>query len=242
MDALFFRWTATATLCVSPECARQVQTISKGKSGPILEFKSQFKREYFLNIAPPPPHAQRPFRILYAGRIVRNKGVFDILEMTKKLDVLLPGQVQWDLCGLGPDLDELTRQRDHMGLAHAVTIHGWTSPTQMLAILAMSHLAIVPTTSDFPEAMAKTAIEAVLAGRPVLTCPVVPALEVLRPACLEARPDDVESYVRQIQHVLSDEELYSRLCAACFTLQDQFYDRQNGIAIALESAAAIAES
>ena len=43
-----------------------------------------------------------------------------------------------------------------------------------------------------------TAAEAILVGRPVITNSVVPALEVLRPACVEARTNDVDSYVAAI--------------------------------------------
>ena len=57
---------------------------------------------------------------------------------------------------------------------------------------------IVPTRSDFVEGIAKTAVEAILAGRPVITNAGVGALEILRPACIEAQADNPESYAAAV--------------------------------------------
>ena len=56
-----------------------------------------------------------------------------------------------------------------------------------------------------------TAAEAILAGRPLITSPVVPALEVLRPACVAARTDDVDSYVEGVLKLIGDREHYESL-------------------------------
>ena len=78
-----------------------------------------------------------------------------------------------------------------------------------------------------------TAAEAVLAGRPVITNSVVPALEVLKPACIEARTDDVDSYVSSILRLIDDPDQYENICKACRDLQEQFYDREQGLAAVL---------
>ena len=79
-----------------------------------------------------------------------------------------------------------------------------------------------------------TAAEAVLAGRPVITNPVVPALEVLRPACVEAQTNEVDSYVTAILKLIHDPDRYRALCSACPQLQGQFYDRSRGLAMVLK--------
>jgi len=73
-----------------------------------------------------------------------------------------------------------------------------------------------------------TAAEAILAGRPVITNAVVPALAVLRPACIEAQTDNVDSYVKAILRLIDEPTLYCTLCKACPDLQQQFYDREQG--------------
>ena len=74
-----------------------------------------------------------------------------------------------------------------------------------------------------------TAAEAILAGRPVITNPVVPAFEVLRPACIEARTNNIESYVDAILKLIDDPARYRVLCDACPALKEQFYDRARGL-------------
>ena len=215
LDSLFFRWASTATIGVSPECIRQVRQLTRGRQGRLYQFRAQFHPEYFESIPVPPAPDQRPFRIMYVGRIERYKGVFDILEMAQKIEALAPGRVRWEVCGSGPDLEELRRQQLAMGLESIVLIRGWVSLQDMRDVFGRSHMSIVPTRSGFSEGLAMTAAEAILAGRPVITNPIVPALEVLRPACIEARSEDVDSYVEGILKLIDDPDQYRLLCDAC---------------------------
>jgi glycogen synthase len=236
LDRYFFRFFATSVIAVSPECLRQIDQITGGKHCPFYEMKAQFRRELFQTIPAAPPHDQRPFRIVFAGRVVENKGVFDLLQIAKTVQERAPGHVTWEICGAGPDLDELRKRQREMNLEPIVTIHGWTSPTELRQVIARSHLSIVPTRSNFTEGMAMTAIEAILAGRPVITSPVVPALEVLKSACVEARTDDVESYVLAVLNVLRDGNYYRELCDSCPSLAEQFYDGRFGFRAILHRA------
>jgi glycosyltransferase involved in cell wall biosynthesis len=229
LDSFFFRWLPIATIGVSPECIQQVRQLTNGRHTPLYQIRAQFRRDYFAAIPAPPPHDQRPFRIMYVGRINRFKGVFDILEMAKRVEAEAPGRVRWEMCGSGPDLEELRRLQDEMGLKHIVLVRGWTSPKDLPDVYTRSHVSIVPTRSSFSEGLPMTAAEAILAGRPVITNAVVPALAVLRPACIEAQTDNVDSYVNAILRLIDDPTLYCTLCKACPDLQQQFYDRDQGL-------------
>ena len=236
LDSLYFRWASAVTIGVSPECVRQLEQLTKGKHKEVDQIRAQFLPEYFQTIPSPPPHSRKPFRIMYIGRINRIKGVFDMLEMAEKLESQVPGRVRWEVCGSGPDLDELRRRQVQMGLAEVVTIRGWTPLSDLRDVYARSHVSIVPTRDSFSEGLAMTAAEAILAGRPVITNPVVPALEVLRPACVEAQTNDVDSYVTAILKLIDNPSQYKALCDACPALRDQFYDRQQGLTAVLKKA------
>jgi glycosyltransferase involved in cell wall biosynthesis len=236
LDRYFFRWSATSLIGVSPECLRQVHQITEGKHCPAFEMKAQFRRKCFETMPGVPPHDRRPFRILFAGRIIEEKGIFDLLEIARAVAERAPGCVAWEICGGGPDLDELRKRHHEMNLGSIVTIHGWTPPAKLREVMGKSHLSVVPTRSDFAEGMAMTVIEAILAGRPVVTSPVVPALEVVRSACVEAKTNCVESYVEAILRVLRDGAYYRELCNACPSLAEQFYDRRLGFRAALHKA------
>jgi hypothetical protein len=79
-----------------------------------------------------------------------------------------------------------------------------------------------------------TAAEAILAGRPLITNPVVPALEILRPACVAARTNDVDSHVEAVLKLISDREYYESLRRACPELGETFYDREQGLGAVLK--------
>jgi glycogen(starch) synthase len=234
LDSLFYRYAATAVIGVSPECTRQVEQVTRGQHAPLYQIRAQFPREYFAQIPPPPPFEQRPFQIMFVGRVNRVKGVFDVLEMAHKIEARAPGQVRWEICGSGPDLEELSRRHREMGLDSIVSIRGWTAPSDQLEVRARTHASIVPTRSSFTEGLAMAAAESILAGQPVITNPVVPALEVLRPACVAARTDDVDSYVDGVLKLIGDREYYESLRRACPEVGEQFYDRNQGLAAVLK--------
>lgn len=232
LDSLVLR--NVTVIGVSPECIRQLEQLTRGKATSSYQIRAQFRREIFEKIPKPPVHNQIPFRIMYVGRVTRNKGVYDILEIAKKIEDQHPGRVRWDICGSGPDLEGLRVRFNDLKLTGVVTIRGWTPLDELQRVYARSHASIVPTRSDYREGLAMTAAEAILAGRPLITNAVVPALEILRSASVEAKTDDVGSYVDAILRIVYDQQLYNRLCNACTDLQRQFYDRQQGLDKVLE--------
>lgn len=233
LDGLFFRFLSDAVIGVSPECARQVSELVGGHNRSLHVMYPQFRRQNFEGIRPAPSSADRPFRIIFAGRVERNKGVFDILEMAHRIKMIHPGLVQWDICGDGTDLQELRKRNQELELSDTVTIHGWTAPSALRGLQGNSHLSIVPTRSDFAEGMAKTALEAVLAGRPVLASSVTPALEILGPAAVAVQADKIDEYLKSIIRLATDQQQYELLVLACKSVAIDLYDHQKGFSSTL---------
>ncbi len=215
LDAWFWRHCAEATLCVSPECQRQVETITGGRNGPIFQFRSQFYPDDFLSVAPPPPHDERPFRVIFVGRVQREKGVFDVVEIADRLERKYPGRLRYEVCGSGSDLEELKQAIEGRGLGEVVKVMGPLKRPELLAAYGRSHVLIVPTRSTFCEGMPATAAEGVLTGRPVLTSRLSNALDVLEGAVVEARPDDLDSYIEGLERLMTDGDYYRQCCEAC---------------------------
>jgi glycosyltransferase involved in cell wall biosynthesis len=236
LDAWFWRHCAEATLCVSPECQRQVEAITGGRNGPIFQFRGQFYPDDFLAVAPPPPHDERPFRVIFVGRVVREKGIFDLVEIADRLEGKYPGRLRYEVCGSGSDLDELKEAIEGRGLRDIVKVMGRVSRSDLLGAYGRSHVLIIPTLHDFCEGMPATAAEAVLCGRPVLTSRLSNALDVLEGAVIEARPDDPDSYIEGLERLMNDGAYYRQCCEACPALQAQFYDRDRGFTAALGRA------
>jgi glycosyltransferase involved in cell wall biosynthesis len=101
--------------------------------------------------------------------------------------------------------------------------------------LRMAHVLIVPTTTDFIEGFNQVVVEGVLAGRPVITSSICPALSYVRDAVVEVAPDDVQGYGDAIVRLREDRGLYEEKRLACLAYQPQFYDLKQSWAAALES-------
>ena len=238
LDRIFWRYGASGAIGVSPECEKQVRMEAPRLRYPFVQVRAQFRPEYFAQIVPPPSHKKGPFRVMFIGRVTHYKGVFDILEMAQSVERTDPGLVRWTICGTGEAFEELKAQRDAMGLHDIVDLPGWISLERLLEIYAQSHAGIVPTRSNFTEALAMTAAEAILAGRPVILNPVVPAIDLIGPACLVGKTNDAESHAEQVRLLATDGALYDRLQRACVGLGAPFVDRRQGLTAGLREMVA----
>jgi glycosyltransferase involved in cell wall biosynthesis len=236
LDGWFWRHRAGATICVSPECERQVRELARSPAGPIFQCRCLFRRGFLDQVPEARLRIGDPLRILYAGRVERNKGVFDLLEMAENLEKIRPGRVVWEVCGSGSASEELSREVERRKLAGLVRILGRLNRYAMRDAYGRAHVVIIPTTSGFCEGMPMVAAEAVLSGRPVVSSRLSNAVDVLGGALIEAAPDDVGSYVDCICRILDDPAFLERHREACTSVQEQFYDEDRGLAAALRAA------
>ncbi len=233
-EGWFWRNVASAVISVSPECERQVRELAGRFTGVAVQCRAQFDRCDFASI-PPPPVCRKPFRVMFAGRIETNKGVFDIVEIAHSLEQELPGQVEFDICGGGPALHDLTASIQRLNLGGVVRMHGKLIRPDLLAIYAACHAVIVPTRSDFCEGLPMVIAEAILCGRPVITSRLSNALEVLSGSIMAAEPDAPRTYADAIKRLLDDLALYEQLRAVCLIHQEQFYDPDTSLTAAFDT-------
>ena len=232
LDARFWRRVPHAIIAVSPEAERQVEDLAGQEHPPIRQIRAQFRREYFANIAPPDPE-RTPFEVMFIGRVVEDKGVLDIPRMAQFVESRFPGLVRWTICGQGEALDPLRALVADLKLETIVDVPGWVSLDELRRLYEKSHAWIVPTRSGFAEGLAMTAAESIMAGRPFVSNPVVPALELLAPAAMAARSNDWRSHAEAVIALASDHQRYRQLQAACAPLAEQFFDRDRGLTAVL---------
>ncbi len=226
LDGIFFSRFANASLGVSPECGRQIHALAK-RPVAFFQFTAQFRENEFLALKCP-DFLQRPFRVMFAGRIERNKGVFDLLDIASRLQQLRPREVVFDICGGGGAFEELQSEVRKQGLESIINLHGKLIRPDLLRIYEQCHLVIVPTRSDFCEGMPMVSAEAVLAGRPVLSSRVSNALDVLDDALIEARTEDTADYTAKIIQLMDEQSSYDNAANACHHVSRQFVDRTRG--------------
>ncbi|MDZ4151850.1 glycosyltransferase family 4 protein, partial [Methylicorpusculum sp.] len=168
LNGWFWRHIPAATICISPECQRQAETIAeKGLAGMVLQARPKYLPGYFTAFTPPVWRNQ-PFQLLFAGRIETNKGVFDLVSVIQKLTVDHGLKVYLEVCGDGGAFEALVERVRQLELEPIIKLHGKLSQAAMLAAFQRCHVVVVPTTAEFAEGLNKVVVEGVLAGRPVI--------------------------------------------------------------------------
>ncbi len=231
LNARFFAKHVFAVMSLSSDITEQVKELTDPEAPPIEPFVPSYRPASFEGLAEPP--GNRPFRVFFAGRIERNKGVFDLLHLAEGFAKQSRTDIEFDLCGSGSALEELRGQVQSAGLADRFRLHGHSTKPVMRRMFEQSHVVIAPTTTDFIEGFNKTVAEGVLAGRPVITSSVCPALSYVQSAVVEVPPDDREAYGRAILQLADDQALYERKRAGAMEAQGQFYDPKKSWAAAL---------
>jgi len=228
-----FTTRATAILAVSNTIVEQVKQLTKNRQRPIYTFLPFYHKALFASLTPPNSNADS-FNLLFAGRLETEKGVFDLLQIAETLHKRGINSITIHLCGNGSKENELRNTAVKKKVEKNFIIHGYCSRTEMLAHINESHAFIVPTLTTFEEGFNKVVAEAVLAGRPVITSAVCPALECVTNAVIQVLPDDVTGYLDAIIKLASNKTYYLEKQANCLTYQSQFYDRSRSWQASLE--------
>jgi glycosyltransferase involved in cell wall biosynthesis len=192
-----------------------------------VPFVPQYRRDWLDGIGAPDPD-RRPFRVLFAGRVEPEKGVFDLIAIAKQFRAEGRTDVAFDVCGDGSALDELRARARHEKLEDVVGCHGHCNRDVMRQMLSQSHAVIVPTTTVIGEGMNKVVVEGVLAGRPVVTSSVCPAVEYVDGAAVQVPPEDVAAYADAIRRLCDDRAAYDEHRRQCRLTAEQFYDARLG--------------
>jgi glycosyltransferase involved in cell wall biosynthesis len=207
-------------------CVEQVAALTGGQSRPVVPFLPFYRPAMFDGIASRVDPAP-PFRVLFVGRIERDKGVYDLLEVARQLAREGRQDIEFDLCGSGSALEALKADVAQAGLGGRFRLHGYVQNAALREHFARGHVVVVPTRSSFSEGFNAVVSEAVLSGRPVITSRVCPALGSVADAAVEVPPDDVAGYRAAIERLAGDGDLYTAKREACARVAAQFLDPKN---------------
>lgn len=221
LDRAFFRNTCPAVLAASAEIEGDLAEGVQDRPA-SLRFHPLYRKATFAGIKPA-CHEQRPFNVLYVGRLEANKGIFDFLEIAKKT-CAARWDVHFHVCGIGSAMDELRSRVQAAGLGHRFALHGYCDRDQLARAYGEAHVVVVPTRSEIAEGFNQVVVEAVLAGRPVIASSLCPAVAYAGEAALVVPPDGADAYVEALRRLLDDAQFYHRMQRACTIVQERFYD------------------
>jgi glycogen(starch) synthase len=224
-EILLFRHIKSIVVA-SNDIAEQVRELLGTRSEGIAFYSHlpTYERAQFAGMPAPSLLSRRPFRVFFAGRIEKNKGIFDLVEIARRLELQRPGGFCFDVCGDGNELTALKHDIRASNLEAVVCCHGYCDATKLAAIISESHVCLVPTKAAFAAGFEMVCAEAILAGRPLVTSPACPALEYVERAAVAVEPDNVEQYCIALLRLYEDQSLFMEKQAACASLQAAFYD------------------
>lgn len=141
-------------------------------------------------------------KIIYVGRLIRNKGVADLLLAVKHLP-----HAEVVIVGDGPDRKRLETLADGM----AVTFVGEVKPSAVLNYLRKARMLILPSYrgDGFPNVI----LEAMSCGVPVIATRTagIPDLVQHKETGFLFKPGDIQQMVSYTGRLLEDDELWYKL-------------------------------
>jgi glycosyltransferase involved in cell wall biosynthesis len=151
-------------------------------------------------------------RLLFVGRLSAEKGVPLLVDATERLAHSFPG-LRLTLVGDGPQRRGLEADVTRRGLGGRVVFAGYRSQAEVAEMLARSDILVLPS---FAEGVPVTLMEAMAAGRPVVTTRIAGIPELVEDGVSGrvVAPGSVDDLVDGIAGLLRDPDGRRRMGAA----------------------------
>jgi glycogen synthase len=197
----YMRWEVTRLFDLPPE---KVDVIANGVQPDDWHSQPQqvaASRERFADPAGP--------LVLYAGRLVYEKGVQDLLRAMPRLRRRHP-RIRLVVAGTGTQDEQLRELARQLRLGRSVTFTGFVPEEDLAALAAAADCAVVPS---IYEPFGLVALEAAAAGTPLVVADVGGLREFVEHGITGLRfaPGDVAGLADAVGALLSDEVLARRM-------------------------------
>ena len=162
-----------------------VTVLSSGELSAYRTFDSRIKVHLVPNAIDPAGLADqmrsyntdRPLKLVYVGRLVRSKGLFEIIEALMELK-RAGREFRFSMAGLGQDQGELMAALERAGLGDSVQFLGGVFAAEKRRLWLESDLFVFP--SFHMEGLPYSLLEAMAAGCVPITTPVAAIPDVMR--------------------------------------------------------------
>jgi glycosyltransferase involved in cell wall biosynthesis len=197
---------------------------AKGYPGP-LRVLPQFGVDPALHGRAVPPQKGAPFVIGYAGRLVPEKGISDLLHAAYRLS----GDWELRLLGSGPERKRLQNLADALGIAERTRFEGQVPSCEMPEHLARLHALVLPSHSrpNWVEQFGRILVEAMASGVPVVGSDSGEIPNVIGDAGQVFPEGDVDALSECLQSLIDDPDrwmIFSQL--GCDRAEKQFSQAQ----------------
>src|SRR3990167_34694 len=166
-------------------------------------------------------NVSKVFKILFSGRIIASKGIFEAIEAMRTV-VRHKSETQLTIVGEGGQLREAKAVAAQSGLKKKIILKGYVADDT--AFFNECDLFVLPTYYDegFPTAI----IKALFFGKPIITTKLRGARDYLKePAnCLWVKPKDARDLARQLLRIINAPGLRKIMSRNNHRLSGQFTD------------------
>lgn len=204
-------------ICTSEECRRQLLPFI-GPDKPVLVERPVLSTR--VSLRTPVQQAQK---LVYVGRTEPSKGIFLLVDAFERIAADHPG-LSLVLIGDGTALEELRARVAASPVADRIQVTGRLAAPEVNAHLAESDLLVCPTMTSFMEGLALVGLEAAAHGVPSVVSSVVPAQDLLGPACRVFAADDGAALEAVLRQILTDPTLYAHMVRGAEVLAGQLAD------------------
>jgi glycosyltransferase involved in cell wall biosynthesis len=150
--------------------------------------------------------------LLFVGRLMKEKGVFDLLEVLSQLKGATHAHLL--MVGDGEAREEIHHHIRRLDLAQQVTLTGYLEPDELQATYEAATIFVLPTWwfEGFPTVIA----EAMHAGLPIVTTPIRGTIDHLQDEvnALFVPPHNPAAVAEAVLRLLRDRPLAHRMAAA----------------------------
>lgn len=160
------------------------------------------------------PDRQQPLRLLYLGRLSRQKGILEALEAVR-LARSQGVETHLTIAGSGAEEAALRRSVEQLDLTGAVTFVGPVFDDAKIKLLVASDVFLFPTFHS--EGLPYALLECMAAGVPAITTRVgaIPDVAFDGVHGIFVPPQNAEAIARAIEKLAGDRALLAKMSAAC---------------------------
>ncbi len=150
------------------------------------------------------PPAKGNYRILFMGWIIKEKGVYDIVEVMPEVIARFP-QAEFLFAG-NKEVERLKRMIEDRQLAQHAKVLGWVDGKEKLELLHTSRILLLPS---YTEGVPNVLLEAMASGLPAITCPVggIPSVFIEGENGYFVSPGNTKDLAARIMHLLENDEI-----------------------------------
>jgi glycosyltransferase involved in cell wall biosynthesis len=161
---------------------------------------------YGVPTQPPRPSLPDPPSVLFAGRLVREKGVLVLLKAFRQVLDRIPS-ARLDIAGSGPEADTARSLVAETGLSDHVVFHGWLSHQELECLYSRAWVQAVPSVWDEPFGL--VALEAAARGIAAVASDVGGLAEIViqEETGYRVPPGEPDTLALALQRLLGHKEL-----------------------------------